>query len=58
MITIAQHHVFQIAFVPFDPVKVIIEFRLLFFPHIKGFVDHDESHSIGQIEQFRSRRIM
>ena len=58
MITIPQHHVFQITFVPLVPIEVVVEFRLLLLPHVKGFVHHNEAHPVGQLEQFGSGRIV
>ena len=58
MVAIAQHHVFKIAFVPLIPVKMIVKFRLLFLPHVKGFVHDNEAHPVCEFEQLGRRRIV
>ena len=58
MIAVASHHVGQVALVPRIPVQVVVVFRLLLLPHVEGFVQHDEAHAIGEIEQLGGRRIV
>ena len=50
--------VFQIAFVPFIPVEVIVKLRLLFLPDIEGFIHYDETHLVRQFQQLGRRWIV
>src|SRR6185295_5021254 len=50
--------IFQISFVPLVPIEVVIVFRLRDLPNVEGFVHDDETHSVGQVQQLRSRRVM
>ena len=58
MISIAQHHIFQIAFVPLVKIEMVIKLCLLNLPNVEGFVHHDETHSVGQLKRFRGRRVV
>jgi len=58
MVSVSQYHILKIPLMPCIPIQGIIEFCLSFFPHVKCFVHHDESHFITEIEQFRSGGIM
>jgi hypothetical protein len=50
VIAISQDHIFEVATVPFVPIEMVIEFRLLLLPHVKGFIHHDKTLAVGQVQ--------
>ena len=58
MIAVAPHHVREVAHMPRVPVEMIIEGRLLLLPHVERFVEDDEAHAVGQVEQLGRRRVV
>ncbi len=58
MIAVAQHHVREVAHVPGVPIEMVVVLGLFFLPHIEGFVQHDETHPVGQVEQLGRRWVV
>ena len=58
VIAVAKHHCLKVPSVPLVKVKSVVEFCLFNFPNVKGFVHDDKSHSVTQIEQLGSRRVV
>ncbi len=58
MISIAPHHVADVTFTPFIKVLCIAVRHFGNPPHIEGFVDHQQPHAVGQVEQLWRRWIV
>ena len=49
VIPIATYHVFEVAFMPFVPVEMIVKLRFFFLPDVERFIHHDEAHPISKL---------
>src|SRR5262249_19133698 len=58
MIAVAANECADIFFVPIRKEQMIIIARLSADPAVEGFIHHDEAEAIGDVEQFRSGRVM
>ena len=51
VIAVTPHHVPQILFGPIGKEQVVVIRRLLFRPAVEGFIQDQEAHPVGQVEQ-------
>src|SRR5580765_8818026 len=58
MIAVAADECADVFFVPIRKEEVVIVAGLAANPAIEGFVHDDEPETIGDVEQFRSRRVV
>ena len=58
MVTVAPHHVGEVALMPLIEEAGIVVLRLPSAPHVETLVHDDEAHRVAHIEQLRSGRIM
>ena len=58
MVAVTQNEIAQVPLMPFVEITGIVVSCLFFAPHIKCLIHHNESHTVAQVEQLRSRGIV
>ena len=58
MVAVATQHRAQILLVPVGEDQVEVERCLLALPRIEDFVDHQQAHAVGELQQLRRRRVV